>query len=197
MIERIYLTRREQLRKYVAERRMAAKAPRTQIEIATILGMGDKQFGQLVAEPIKEGKKNKGWRPISIEAARDFEAKLDLPEFWLDGENALAVTVSVSDEPPASESFAESRRKNDVLALRHAMMGLALTLRRREPETAAEAARGAVVQSGLPFAKQGFLNVLICTLLGVEQMSEADLDALLRQPISQGSSRRVSGTRKA
>jgi hypothetical protein len=160
MIERTHLNRRDQLRKYVAERRMAKKPPRTQKEVAEKLGMSDKQFGQLVAEPMRAGKRNPGWRPIKEEAAREFETKLDLPERWLDVDGVLKIEAN-DPEPQPSDAVAESRRKNDVLALRHAMMGLAMTLHKTQPETAAEAARGAVVQSGVPFAKQGFLNVLL------------------------------------
>lgn len=182
MTERIYVTRREQLKKYVAERKNAAKLPRTQIQIATLLGMGDKQFGQLVAEIRKDGKKNKGWRPIKDEAAREFERLLGLPPSWLDGDSEHV--LAVSDEPPVSDAVAESRRKNDLLAVRYAMVSLGTVLWKMRPDIATEVARDAVAQAGIPFASQGFLNMFVCTLQGVEQMSAKDLDDLLRQPTS-------------
>ena len=114
------------------------------------------------------------WRPIGYEKARAIEKNEKLEEMALDAPALGEVSPAV----------AQSRSKNNVLALRLAMQSFGTVLHSSRPDIAEVVARDIVASAGVEFSQQAFLNTLVSLLLGVEQMSAEDLKELLQQRAS-------------
>lgn len=186
-IEPIFVTRRDRLREFVDLRKNAPQGPRKQKDLALRLSMSDKQFAQLVAPIQKDGKRNKGWRPINDDLARQIESEFGMRDKQLDGDSVPTPEADQSESTERlSDGLAESRKTNNLLAVWYALEGMANFLHRTQPETGADVARDVVAVAGVNFSAQGFVNTLVARLLGAEHVSVKDLNELLRRPVSSG-----------